>query len=59
MMLYLALSLLHDRRFREDAIIGAITLAVLAQIARESQAHARARLIAWWNAPPAPTASTG
>jgi hypothetical protein len=54
MMLYLALSVLRDRRFREDAIIGAISLAVLAQLARESQVRARARLVAWWDALPAP-----
>jgi hypothetical protein len=53
MMLYLVLSLLRDRRFRENAILGAITLAALARIAREDEVHARARLIAWWNALPA------
>jgi hypothetical protein len=54
MMLYLGLSLLGDRRFRKDAIIGAISLAVLAHLARESQVHARARLVAWWDALPGP-----
>jgi hypothetical protein len=51
MVLYLVLALLRDRRFREDAIIGAIVLGALAQIAREHEVHARARLVAWWNAP--------
>jgi hypothetical protein len=54
MMLYLALGLLRDRRFREDVIIGAISLAALVQLARESQVHARARLAGWWGALPGP-----
>jgi hypothetical protein len=54
MMLYLVLALLRDRRFREDAMIGAITLAALAHLARESEARARAHLVAWWDALPAP-----
>jgi hypothetical protein len=53
-MLYLAVGLLRDRRFREDALIGAITLAALAHLARESEARARARLAAWWDALPGP-----
>ena len=53
-MLYLALGLLRDRRFRQDAILGAITLAALAHVARENQARARARLAAWWDALPGP-----
>lgn len=54
MMLYLVLSLLRDPRFREDAMIGAITLVALAHLARESEARARARLVAWWDALPEP-----
>ena len=49
MMLYVVLSLLRDRGFREDAIVGAVFLGALARIARENQARTRARLIAWWN----------
>jgi len=51
MVFYLVLGLLRDRRFREDAIIGAVVLGALAQIAREHEVHARARLVTWWNAP--------
>lgn len=50
MTLYLVLALLRDRRFREDAIIGAVTLAALAHLTRESEARAWARLAAWWDA---------
>ena len=53
-MLYLVMGLLRDRRFREDALLGAITLAALAHLARESEARARARLAAWWDALPGP-----
>lgn len=54
MTLYLALALLRDRRFREDVVLGAVALVALARIARESNARARARLVAWWDALPAP-----
>ena len=54
MMLYLVLSLLRDRRFRENAILGAITLGALAHVARENQARTRARLAAWWDTLPGP-----
>lgn len=53
-MLYLVVGLLRERRFREGLMTGAIMLAVLARLARDSQAHARARLGTWWNAPPGP-----
>jgi hypothetical protein len=52
MMLYLVAGLLRDRRFRQEAILAAITLAALARIVREDEVHARTRLIAWWNALP-------
>jgi len=55
MMLYLALALLRDRRFRENAVIAAVTLAALAQLARENQARTRARMAGWWNTQPALT----
>ena len=51
-VLYVVLNLLRDRRFREDAILGAITVAALARIIGEDEVHARARLIAWWKALP-------
>jgi hypothetical protein len=52
MVLYVVLSLLRDRRFRKDAILGAITVAALARIVRDDEVHARARLTTWWNALP-------
>jgi hypothetical protein len=52
MMLFLAASLLRDRRFRDGAILGAITLAALARIARDGEVHARTRLVAWWDEVP-------
>jgi hypothetical protein len=53
MMLCVVVSLLRDRRFRQDAILGAITLAALARIVRDEEVHARTRLNAWWNGLPA------
>lgn len=54
MMLYLAVGLLRDRRFRKDAMTAAIVLAVLARLARDSQTQARTRLADWWKALPGP-----
>jgi hypothetical protein len=59
MMLCFAVGLLENRRFRQNMIIGAITLAALAHLARENETRSRARLAAWWNALPAPPPSTG
>jgi hypothetical protein len=53
MTMYVGAALLGDRQFRESLFIGAITLGVLAHLAREKQAHNRARLAAWWDALPA------
>jgi len=53
-MLIIGVSLLRDRHVREQVLLGAITLAALARLARESQARARARLIAWLDAEPGP-----
>jgi hypothetical protein len=39
--------LLQSRRFHENVIIGVIGLAALAQLFRENQARALARLVAW------------
>ena len=54
MMLCLAVALLRDRRFRENAIVGIVILAGLAQLARESGTRAQGRLVAWLDAAPAP-----
>jgi hypothetical protein len=54
MMLYFAVALVRDRRFRENAIIAIVILAALAQIARESGASARTSLVAWLDAVPSP-----
>jgi len=54
-MLLIGVNLLRDRRVREQVFLGAITLAALAHLARQSQARARARLIAWLDAEPGPT----
>jgi hypothetical protein len=51
--LYVGAALLGDRQFRENLFVGAITLKALAHLAREKQAHDRARLAAWWDALPA------
>jgi hypothetical protein len=53
MMFYLALGLLRDRGFRENAVVAAITVAALVQLARERQTSTRSRLAAWWNTLPA------
>jgi hypothetical protein len=53
-MLIIGVNLLCDRRVREQVFLGAITLAALARLARQSQARARARLIAWLDAEPGP-----
>jgi hypothetical protein len=54
-MLIIGVNLLRDRRVREQVFLGAITLAALALLARQSQARARAGLIAWLDAEPGPT----
>ena len=54
-MLIIGVHLLRDRRVREQVFLGAITLAALAHLARQSQARAQARLIAWLDAEPGPT----
>jgi hypothetical protein len=51
-MLIIGVNLLRDRRVREQVFLGAITLAALARLARQSQDRARARLIAWLDAEP-------
>jgi hypothetical protein len=53
-MLIIGVNLLRDRRVREQVFLGAITLAALALLARQSQARARARLIAWLDTEPGP-----
>lgn len=53
-MLVIVVNLLRDRRVREQVFLGAITLAALVRLARQSQARARARLIAWLDAEPGP-----
>jgi hypothetical protein len=53
-MLIIGVNLLRDRRVREQVFLGAITLAALALLARQSQARARAGLIAWLDAEPGP-----
>jgi hypothetical protein len=50
----IGLSLLRERRFRQQVIMGAVVLAVLARIARENQARARARFDAWLDQLPRP-----
>jgi hypothetical protein len=50
----IGLSLLRERRFRQRVIMGAIVLAVLARLAREDQARARARFVAWLDELPKP-----
>jgi hypothetical protein len=59
-MLIIALDLLRDRHIQEQVCLGVITLAVLARLARQAEARARARLIAWVNEEPGPARpSTG
>ncbi len=53
-MLIIGLDLLRDRRVQEQVLLGVITLVVLARLARQSEARAKARLIAWVNAEPGP-----
>ena len=53
-MLIIGPNRLRDPRVRVQVFLGAITLAALARLARQSQARARARLIAWLNAEPGP-----
>jgi hypothetical protein len=52
---YLILALLRDRRFREDAIVGAIVVAALVQMAREGRTRTWSRVVVWWNAAPGVT----
>ena len=51
-MIIVGVNLLRDPRVRVQVFLGAITLAALARLARQSQARARARLIAWLDAEP-------
>jgi hypothetical protein len=46
-VLLIGLGLLRSRRFPGQVIIGAIGLAALARLARETQVRAWARLVAW------------
>jgi hypothetical protein len=50
----IGLSLLFDRRFREQAFIGVMVIATLARLAHENEARARARFAAWFNDLPKP-----
>jgi|HubBroStandDraft_6_1064221.scaffolds.fasta_scaffold186054_3 hypothetical protein len=46
-LLTIALGLLRSRRFQEPVIIGVVGLVALIALARQSNARARERLIAW------------
>jgi len=46
-VLLIGLGLLRSRRFPGQVIIGVIGLVALARLARENQARAWARLVAW------------
>jgi hypothetical protein len=46
-LLTIGLGLLRSRRFQESVIVGVVGLVALIALARQSNARARARLIAW------------
>ena len=53
-MRYLVLGVLEDPRFRDDLVVGLITVVGLVGLTRQSAARTRARLIAWYDAVPSP-----